>query len=113
MPRSRCSRTWRRTSRSTSRPRSSTDVERHAHDSHDPLRLDVDLGALRRNHERIVERLPAGTKLIYSVKANAYGHGVLGVVGELERLGVEGVATASISDAIRLRETGVECRILL
>jgi alanine racemase len=88
-------------------------VERHAHDCHDPLRLDVDLGALRRNHERIVERLPAGTKLIYSVKANAYGHGVLGVVGELDRLGVEYVATASIRDAIRLRETGVRCRILL
>ncbi len=88
-------------------------MERHAHNSHDPLRVDVDLGALRRNHERIVERLPAGTKPIYSVKANAYGHGVLQVVGELERLGVEAVATASIGDAIRLREAGVECQILL
>jgi alanine racemase len=90
-------------------------MERHGHDSHDPLRLDVDLRALRRNHDRIVAQLPAGTKLIYSVKANAYGHGVLGVVRELERLGVDvdGVATASIRDAIRLRQAGVECRILL
>lgn len=88
-------------------------MERHSHDSHDPLRLELDVSALRRNHERIVARLPAGTKLIYSVKANAYGHGVLGVVGELERLGVEGVATASIRDAIRLRQADVACRILL
>jgi len=79
----------------------------------DPVRHDLDLAAIERNHARIVARLPAGTKLLCSVKANAYGHGVLAVVRSLEALGVDWVATASVGDSLALRGAGLRCRILL
>lgn len=77
------------------------------------LRLDLDLGALERNHARVVDRLPPDTQMICSVKANAYGHGVLTVVRALDELGVYAVATASVDDATALREAGIRARILL
>ena len=77
------------------------------------LRVELDLGALELNHVRVVERLPPQTRLICSVKANAYGHGVRRVVERLDQLGVYGVATASVSDARVLREAGIGARILL
>lgn len=78
-----------------------------------PLRWDVSLGALRRNVERVRAHLPADTLLICSVKANAYGHGVLTVGRALDAVGVSYLATASGADAIRLRESGIQARILL
>jgi alanine racemase len=47
------------------------------------------------------------------VKANAYGHGVVTVAHALQELGVYGVATASVPDAIKLKDSGVTCRIVL
>jgi alanine racemase len=78
-----------------------------------PVRRKLDLGALGRNYERIVARLPPATRLICSVKANAYGHGVRTAVEELERCGADAVATASVDDAVALREAGTRCHILL
>ena len=78
-----------------------------------PLRLELDVGALQRNLARVVERLPDDTRLICSVKANAYGHGVLTIVRALDELGVYGVATASVTDALALRDAGIRARILL
>jgi alanine racemase len=74
---------------------------------------EVDLGALARNYDRLRSRLPRGMRVIASVKANAYGHGVVEVVRTLERIGVDAVATASLAEAIELRGAGVEGRILL
>jgi alanine racemase len=82
-------------------------------DSQSPLERDLDLDALRSNHERLTANLPEATALICSVKANAYGHGVLTIVRALDELGVRGVATASAPDALALRNAGVRCRILL
>jgi alanine racemase len=77
------------------------------------LALELDLGALARNHARVVERLPRDCLVICSVKANAYGHGVVTVVRTLDDLGVYAVATASVADAMALREAGIRARILL
>jgi alanine racemase len=79
----------------------------------EPLRFELDLGALERNHARVVARLPADTRLICSVKANAYGHGVRTIAGALDALGVHGVATASAPDALALREAGIGARVVL
>jgi alanine racemase len=81
--------------------------------SDDPLERELDLDALAHNHQVVLGHLPQGTKLIYSVKANAYGHGVLTIVRALDELGVHGVATASAADAMRLRDAGIRARILL
>ena len=79
----------------------------------EPLQFELDLGALERNHARIVARLPADTRLICSVKANAYGHGVGTIADALDALGVYGVATASAPDALALREAGIGARVVL
>jgi alanine racemase len=74
---------------------------------------ELDLGALRRNYACVASRLPLGTGILGSVKANAYGHGVVTVAHALQELGAFGVATASIPDAMKLKESGVTCRIVL
>lgn len=74
---------------------------------------DIDTGALERNLGRIRRALPDGTLVLASVKANAYGHGVLTVARALSAAGVDALATASASDALRLRDDGVDMRILL
>jgi alanine racemase len=52
-------------------------------------------------------------RVIVPVKANAYGHGVVEVTRELERIGVDGVATANAEEAIKLRSAGIELPILM
>jgi alanine racemase len=47
------------------------------------------------------------------VKANAYGHGAPAVARALEAAGAAMVACADIEEAIRLREAGVGCRVLV
>jgi alanine racemase len=77
------------------------------------LSWDVSLEALERNVDRVRAHVPAGTRLICSVKANAYGHGVLTVGLALDALGVDCLATASVADAVRLLDSGLRARILL
>ncbi|MGI9476696.1 MAG: alanine racemase, partial [Hyphomicrobiaceae bacterium] len=48
-----------------------------------------------------------------SVKANAYGHGIVAVGQRLQALGVEVLATGSFSDAIAMREAGITAPILM
>lgn len=50
-----------------------------------PVWAEVDLGALKRNYERI--KSYTQSELMPIVKADAYGHGVLQVVDTLQRLG--------------------------
>ncbi len=85
----------------------------HQVESDRPLKWDVSLAALGRNVDRVRAHVPEGTLLICSIKANAYGHGVLTVARALDALGVYGLATASVADAVRLREAGIGARILL
>ncbi|MDE2510070.1 MAG: alanine racemase, partial [Elusimicrobia bacterium] len=39
-----------------------------------PTWAEIDLGALTRNLRRIRAKMPKGTKIMFVVKANAYGH---------------------------------------
>ncbi len=69
--------------------------------------------ALAHNVRWLRERLPARTRLLAVVKANAYGHGV-GVVGpELERLGVDALGVAATAEAAELRHAGVSAPLYL
>ena len=47
------------------------------------------------------------------VKANAYGHGLVGVGRALESLGVEWLAVALVEEGIELREAGIRTPILV
>ncbi len=78
-----------------------------------PNTMDIDLDALGANVAEIRRRVRPGVAIIASVKANAYGHGIVAVGKRLEAIGVEVLATGSFADAIALREAGVETPILM
>lgn len=74
--------------------------------------MDVDLSALR--HNLVVVRGLAGRReVIASVKANAYGFGVVEVGRALAEAGVRKLWTGNIDEAILLREAAVDAEILL
>ena len=78
----------------------------------------VDLGALKSNYRRIVERLareqPATTPgVIAVVKANAYGHGAAEIARALENAGADLLACADIEEGAALRTAGVRAGILV
>jgi alanine racemase len=78
-----------------------------------PVWGEVDLGAIAHNLQRLRERAGRPVKVIAPVKANAYGHGVAPIGRHLESLGVDGLATANLDDALAMRAAGVEIPILL
>jgi alanine racemase len=75
--------------------------------------LEIDLAALRANHRMLRERLAPETKVIASIKADAYGHSAVPVARVLEEEGVHALATGSFDDAVKIREAGIATPILL
>jgi alanine racemase len=78
-----------------------------------PLWAEVDLDAITHNVELIRERAGRPVRILAPIKANAYGHGVAPVALHLQSLGVDGLATANLDDAIAARRAGVTVPILL
>lgn len=83
-----------------------------------PAWVDVDLGALEHNLARIRERLaaapgekPAQTMAV--VKADAYGHGAVGVSRVLEGAGVDWLGVALLEEGAEIRHAGVRLPILV
>jgi len=78
-----------------------------------PLWADVDLGAITHNVELIRRRAGRPVRILAPIKANAYGHGVAAVAPHLESLGVDGLATANLDDALAARRSGASIPILM
>ena len=78
-----------------------------------PTWAEIDLGAITHNIALIRERAGRPVKLLVPVKANAYGHGAAVVGRHLESLGVDGLATANVDDAVAIRRAGATLPILL
>jgi alanine racemase len=78
-----------------------------------PTWAEIDLDAITHNVGLIRERAGRAVKLLVPVKANAYGHGAAAVGLHLESLGVDGLATANVDDAVAIREAGATLPILL
>ena len=74
--------------------------------------MEVDLSALRDNLA-VVRGLAGRREIIASVKANAYGFGVIEVGRALVDAGVRKLWTGNIDEAILLRDAGVDAEILL
>ena len=76
-----------------------------------PIRVRLDWSALRHNHGIVRNRV--GAARIWSVvKADAYGHGLLGAARALAEL-TDGYALVELEGAIALRESGFAHPILL
>jgi alanine racemase len=78
-----------------------------------PTWAEVDLDAITHNIALVRERAGRRVKLLVPVKANAYGHGAAMVGRHLETLGVDGLATANVDDAVAIRRAGATLPILL
>ncbi len=75
---------------------------------------DIDLGALRRNVRRVVERVGPGARLLAVVKADAYGHGAVPVARALsDEPSVWGFGVGDSAEALELRAAGVDAPILI
>lgn len=75
--------------------------------------VEVDLGAISRNHQRWAEALDFAGGLIVAVKKNAYGHGLVEVARTLEAMArPPALAIATVEEAERLRAAGVTARLI-
>ena len=81
-------------------------------DSH-PTWMEIDGAALRHNLAEVRRRVGSDVKIIASVKANAYGHGIRPVARVLADAGVDMLATGSFAEACALRDAGVTTPVLL
>jgi len=77
-----------------------------------PLReARIDLGALRSNLA-VLRGLVAPARVLGVVKAEAYGHGAVGIARALEEAGVDWLGVADLGEALALREAGIRSPLL-
>lgn len=76
-----------------------------------PARVQVDLDAIADN-VRTLRELVGGTELMAVVKADAYGHGLLPAARAALAGGACAVGAAQPSEALALREAGIEAPVL-
>lgn len=78
-----------------------------------PAWVDVDLEALERNLAAIRSRMPPDTRTMAVVKADAYGHGAVGVSRTLAAAGVDWLGVALLEEGAEIRRAGIEVPILV
>ena len=74
--------------------------------------VEINLDALECNFDAVREELPENMKILAVVKANAYGHGAIGIAKFLEDK-ADYLAVAATDEALELRKNGVNCPILI
>jgi alanine racemase len=77
-----------------------------------PTIIEVDLAALRRNVQQIRSRV-GNARIMGTVKANAYGHGLLRTAHELLQYGVDELGVAFLEEGIALRRAGITAPVLV
>lgn len=77
------------------------------------LTATIDCDNLRHNVALLQARTRPGTKLCAALKADAYGHGAKVVAPELQRIGVDMAAVATLDEAVELRRIGWRRNILV
>lgn len=74
---------------------------------------EINLDALSHNYEQARRKTGPGVKYLGVVKADAYGHGAIQVARQLEALGTDYLAVASLDEARELRHNGIASPILI
>ena len=85
----------------------------HKNIGYRPTWAEVNLRHLAYNFHQVKKRLSAQTKIMATVKADAYGHGLIPVARRLVQEGVDFLGVASIDEGIRLRKAAVEAPVLI
>ena len=78
-----------------------------------PNVVEIDLDAIRRCTRSIREAIGPSVKFFGTLKANGYGFGLVPVAKAVLEAGADAISLISLSDAIELREAGIESPILL
>lgn len=73
----------------------------------------INLKALRNNIQAQRAVMPAGSRVLAVVKANAYGHGLVPVAQAALRAGATGMCVAILDEALELRDSGVDAITLV
>ncbi len=74
--------------------------------------VEINLDALECNFDAVRKALPENIKILAVVKANAYGHGAVGVAKFLQDK-ADYLAVAATDEALELRKNGINCPILV
>ncbi len=77
---------------------------------HGDPRIEVSTGHIGWNLKQIRKRVRV--PIMGVVKANAYGHGLVGIAKALETAGVDALMVGKLQEAIALREAGIKCPVL-
>ena len=75
--------------------------------------VEIDLKILEENFFNLQNLVGAGVKVVPVIKANAYGHGVLEIADKLVSMRVDMLALATLSEAILVRQSGINVPILI
>ena len=75
--------------------------------------LEIDVAALRSNLAAIRDAVGPDVRVEAVVKADAYGHGAVPVARTLEASGADGLAVATLDEALELREAGISLPLLV
>jgi len=75
--------------------------------------VEIDLDRLGRNIAALREYVGQGVRIAPVIKGDAYGHGAVVIARVLERMDVEYIAVAILTEAIELRNHGIRCPLLV
>ncbi len=78
-----------------------------------PTWAEISLSALRNNYAAIRRRVGEDVTVCAVLKADAYGHGAVECARALEQEGAAWFGVTTTEEAVRLREAGIQARILL
>lgn len=78
-----------------------------------PTWAQINLKNLEYNFKQVKSLLGLKIKVLVTVKADAYGHGLIAVAKRLAACGVDYLGVASIDEGIALRKAGIKTPILL
>src|SRR3989338_6883426 len=78
-----------------------------------PTWAEINLRNLAYNFQQIKKLLGPKHKIMVTVKADAYGHGLIPVAKKLISCGVDYLGTASIDEGIKLRKQNIRAPILV
>lgn len=78
-----------------------------------PTWAEVNLNHLEHNFKKVKSLLQPQVKVLVTVKADAYGHGLVAVAKRLAACGVDYLGVASLDEGIKLRKAGIKIPILL
>ncbi len=78
-----------------------------------PTFAEINLSALAGNIRALKQIIPAGTKFMAVVKADAYGHGAIEISRCAVASGVDYLSVATLKEALELRAEGISFPILI